>query len=98
MTPWVAAFTPEMMAVWLGQVTVGLIGVIDSADAPSAIRRRSTGNGTAGSRRVWAAKPSRLITITWRFLSAPVRQAARVRRRNRRLIAYMLPFSPWEAS
>ena len=43
--------TPETMAVWLGQVTVGLTGIMASAAAPWAASFRSTGKGTLGSRR-----------------------------------------------
>src|ERR1700742_2893529 len=52
-----------MRAVWLGQVTVGLIGIIASACAPSAIMRRNVGMGSRGSWRARAGKPS-IVTNT----------------------------------
>src|ERR1700748_1248218 len=53
-----------MSAVWFGQVTVGLMGIIASACAPSAIMRRNVGMGSRGSLRARAGKPSMVIRTT----------------------------------
>src|SRR6266496_4411219 len=65
------------MAVWLGQVTVGLTGRIDEATTPSLAILRSVGIGNLGSSKAYAGKPSRLIMTTVRrgFFVAACRKA-----------------------
>src|SRR5581483_5562610 len=68
--PWRDASTPVTIAVWFGQVTVGLTVVMRRAIAPSAISLRSVGVGSFGSSSAKPGNPSRLITTTLRLGAA----------------------------
>src|SRR5947209_2670631 len=65
-----------------------------SADAPSAISRRSTGNGTLASFSAYAGKPSRLTTITCRLRSAALSAHAAAARKRTVFIPLSVYFDP----